>query len=295
MPPYCKIMPNARTIDFFAIFYYPNYEELMTNKILIATHRPYTMPTAQIYLPVQVGAYSKKSLGYTRDDSGDNISSLNDRFCELTALYWAWKNTDYDSVGLVHYRRYFAGCEKFNVGGKNKKILSESELENLLERTDIILPQKRHYYIETLYSHYAHTTYPEPLDEAGRIIAEFYPEYSKEFEKLKSRRSAHIFNMFIMKRDLADRYCEWLFDILFKLEQRTDAAAYDKFHARYIGRIGELLLDVWINTNGLKYKEVKVTYTEQVNWIKKGARFLRAKFGNKKYDESSSDYKEIKG
>ena len=260
------------------------YDLLMKKTILIATHKEYEMPKSGQYLPLQVGAEGKDSIGFERDDSGDNISHLNAYFCELTGMYWAWKNLDSDYIGLVHYRRYFAGKDKFTVSGKQKCILSESELDKLLNDVDIVLPRKRNYYIETLYSHYAHTMYVEPLDKTGRIIDEFYPEYSKEFARLKTRRSAHIFNMLVMKRDVFDRYCTWLFDILFKLKDRVDATQYDAFHARFFGRISELLLDIWINTNELKYKEVKVTYIEKVNWFKKGTRFLLAKFARKKYD-----------
>lgn len=255
-------------------------------KILIAAHKKYAMPTGDIYLPVQVGAYGREDIGYLRDDTGENISALNCNFCELTALYWAWKNLDEDYIGLVHYRRYFAGKQKFETGGRVKGILSADELKKLLEVTDVILPKKRHYYIETLYSHYAHTMYVEPLDEAGKIIDEFYPSYSHEFSKLKKRKSAHIFNMFIMKRELADAYCKWLFDILFKLKDRIDVSQYDDFHARFAGRVSELLLDVWLNVNGINYKEVKVAYIEKVNWIRKGIRFLKAKFAHTKYGGS---------
>lgn len=257
----------------------------MKKTILVATHKEYEMPKSSLYLPLQAGAKERASIGFERDDSGDNISHLNANFCELTAVYWAWKNLDSDYIGLVHYRRYFAGKEKFTVSGKQKGILSESELNKLLNGTDIVLPGKRKYYIESLYTHYAHTLYVEPLAEVGKIIDEFYPEYSKEFARLKTRKSAHIFNMFVMKRDVFDRYCTWLFDILFKLKDRVDATQYDAYHARFFGRVSELLLDVWIYTNKLNYKEVKVTYIEKVNWFKKGARFLLAKFAHKKYDE----------
>ena len=162
------------------------------------------MPKSDLYLPIHVGASGKDGIGFMRDDSGENISALNAGFCELTGLYWAWKNLDADFVGLVHYRRYFAGKESFNINGKTKKILSESELDKLLKNTDIILPKKRNYYIETLYSHYSHTHYVEPLDETGKIIAEYYPAYSQEFERLKRRKSAHLFNMFVMKKEVLD-------------------------------------------------------------------------------------------
>lgn len=255
-------------------------------KIIVITHKPYVMPCNVLYLPLHVGAAGKKAIGFTPDNTGDNISEKNPYFCELTGLYWAWKNLDCDYLGLVHYRRYLAGNMQFNVNGKNKGILSEEELNNLLENTDIVLPKKRNYFIENLYSHYAHTMYVEPLDIAGQIIAEKYPEYSAEFNKLKKRKTAHMFNIFVMKKDKLDAYCTWLFDILFELEKRVDAKKYDVFHARFYGRVSELLLDVWINTNRLNYAEVKVVNIEKVNWWKKGISFLKAKFGGKKYEKS---------
>lgn len=165
-------------------------------------------------------------------------------------------------------------------------VLSDVEIKELLKETDIILPKKRNYYIENLYDHYRHTMYIEPLDVTGEIIKEFYPEYYKEFEKLHKRTSAHMFNMFIMKRKDFDKYCEWLFDILGKLEKRVDSSKYDSFHARFYGRVSELLLDIWLETNNLKYKEVPVMSMEKVNWIKKGGSFLLAKFTGRRYGKS---------
>ena len=95
-----------------------------------------------------------------------------------------------------------------------------------------------------------------------------------------------MFNMFIMKKELLNEYCTWLFDVLFELEKRIDASQYDTFHARFYGRISELLLDVWINKNKLKYEEVKVMDMQKINWAKKGSSFLMAKFAGKKYEKS---------
>lgn len=259
-------------------------------KILIATHKQYFVPKDNIYLPIHVGADSNKNkTTFIDDNTGENISNKNPYFCELTGLYWAWKNLKgVDYVGLVHYRRYFTMSKKKykTEEEKFKHVLTTEEADKLLENNNIILPKLRKYYIENLYDHYAHTMYVEPLNLTDEIIKKDYPEYYEEFQKLHKRTSAHMFNMFIMDKQTFDNYCKWLFDILFKLETKVDESKYDSFHARLYGRISELLLDVWINTNKLKYKEVKVMDMQKINWWKKGISYLNAKFFGKKYDAS---------
>lgn len=255
-------------------------------KIIVATHKKYQMPEENIYLPLHVGCEGKEKLGYKGDNTGENISTKNPNFCELTGLYWAWKNLDSEYIGLVHYRRHFTIKKFKHKKEKFSKILTRDEIEEKLEKCDIILPKKRNYFIETIYSHYAHTMHIEPLIETGKIIQEKYPEYYDEFQNLKKTTKMHAFNMFIMKKEYLDKYCTWLFDILFELEKRIDITQYDAFHARLFGRISERLLDVWIKTNKLKYEEVKVMDMENINWAKKITSFLMAKFMKKKYKKS---------
>lgn len=260
----------------------------MKIKVIIATHKKYTMPEDGMYIPVHVGRENKPDIGYIGDNTGDNISLKNPYYCELTGLYWAWKNLDEDYIGLSHYRRHFT-CSKRIPKKEEEKfeiLLNKEQTEKILEKADVILPKARKYYIENLYEHYKHTMHIEPLDETRKIIEEKCPEYLIEFEKLHKRTSAHMFNMFIMKREYFDKYCEWMFNILFELENRIDPKQYDSFHARYLGRISELLLDIWINTNKLSYQEVKVIDMQNVNWLKKGTAFLTAKFTGKKYGKS---------
>lgn len=253
-------------------------------KIIVATHKEYVMPTDEMYIPLHVGKKGKQGIGYIGDDTGANISEKNPCFCELTGLYWAWKNLDCEYIGLAHYRRHLKGKRKGN--DKFNKVISKQEIGEILESSDIILPQKRKYYIETLYSHYDHTMYVETLDKTYQIISEMHPEYMKEMDKLKTRRSAHMFNMFVMKKEISDEYCEWLFSILFELENRMTGIEYSGFHARFYGRVSELLLDVFINTKGYSYKEVPFMGMEKVNVVHKGMSFLKAKFMGKKYGSS---------
>ena len=253
-------------------------------KIIVATHKKYQMPKSDLYLPLHVGKKNQNYIGYTGDDTGRNISAKNPYFCELTGLYWAWKNIDFEYIGLVHYRRHFRGKAISN--NIFDKVLSYKEVNTLLKNADVILPKKRKYYIETLYSHYKHTMYIEPLDITGDIIKELYPDYNLEFKRLKTRTKAHMFNMFIMKKEILDEYCNWLFGILFELERRIDSSIYDDFHSRFYGRISELLLDVWLNVNKIRFEEVPLLNIEKTNWFKKGFSFLRAKFFGKKYEKS---------
>lgn len=260
----------------------------MNVKIIVAAHKKYQMPEDSLYIPLQVGAQGKENFGFERDDSGENISSKNPFYCELTGLYWAWKNLNAEYIGLVHYRRYFSAAKKIpkSEDEKFKVVLTTKQAESLLQNCDVILPKKRNYYISSIYNHYKNTMYIETLDEAGKIIEKKYPEYLKAFENLHHTTKMHAFNMFIMKKELLNEYCTWLFDILDEVVKNLPPEKYSDFHARYPGRISERLLDVWINTNHIKYNEIKVIDMQNVNWLKKGSAFLKAKFTGKRYEKS---------
>ena len=128
----------------------------MTMKIIIATHKAYAMPEEPLYLPVQAGAAVHERLAYTGDDTGDCISDKNGIYCELTALYWGWKNLREDALGLCHYRRYFREPGK-------REPLHGKTLEKLLRETPVILPEKRNYFIETGESQFVHAHGAESL------------------------------------------------------------------------------------------------------------------------------------
>ena len=75
-------------------------------------------------------------------------------------------------------------------------------------------------------------------------------------------------------------------DVLFELERRVDATQSDAVHARFFGRVSELLLDVWLSEQHLDLAEVPVIGLEKTIWLKKGGSFLMAKFFGTKYDKS---------
>ena len=252
----------------------------MDIKILVATHKKYWMPNDDVYLPLHVGREGKADLGYLGDNTGDNISSKNANYCELTGLYWAWKNLKCDYVGLCHYRRYFAreNIHTDNLEKKKTAILHRKDYEKLLQEYDVILPVKRNYYVETVRSQYEHAHNKRDIDETKRIVMELYPEYSEAFEKVMGRTKLYILNMFVMKKQQFDEYCSWLFSILFELEKRIDISSYNMYEARVFGFISERLFNVWLEKQQLKVKDVPVINLEKVNWLRKIYKFLQRKF-----------------
>ncbi len=247
----------------------------MNIKIIVATHKKYWMPDDPMYLPVHVGAAGKESIGYQRDDEGENISSKNANYCELTGLYWAWKNLQADYIGLAHYRRHFSNGKRF--GDKKEKVIKQPELEQKLKNTDVLLPTPRNYWIETNYSQYAHAHHAIDLDTTKKILLEKYPQYITAWNSSMKKTTGHRFNMFVMKKDLFNQYCEWMFDILFELENRLDISTYNKNDSRVFGFVSERLLDVWIETNGIQYKDTRYVFMESQNWLIKGGNFLKRK------------------
>ena len=271
----------------------------MTVKIFIATHKKYRMPDDEIYIPLHVGAEGKTDangnpldLGFIKDNTGDNISYLNPGFCELTGLYWAWKNAKADYIGLAHYRRHFSAKIKPS-DDMFESVLTGEQINKFIPEIKVFVPAKRKYYIETLYSHYAHTHYSNQLDEAEKILIEMYPEFWLSYRRIRKRYYGYMFNMMIMQYDLFKEYCEWLFPILFELNKRVDARGLSDYQARFYGRVSEIMFNVWLDymveigrIKKSEIMELNYIHMEKTNWMKKGSAFLEAKFLKKKYEGS---------
>ena len=236
--------------------------------IIVAAHKPYPMPEDSMYLPVQAGAALHEPIGFQRDDGGESLSDKNGLYCELTALYWAWKNQPSDALGLAHYRRYLS------IDGRQPA--AAEQIARKLESCPVLLPRKRRYWIETNESQYVHAHGPLALNALKETIADHAPDYLSAFERSLKRTSGHRFNMFIMRRDLADAYCTWLFELLFALESRISGSEAEI--PRLYGFLSERMLDCWLETNGLHYEELRVYSTEKTNWVQKGGAFLKRKF-----------------
>ena len=215
--------------------------------MLVATHKASPVPHDDFYLPVHVGhARSPLSLNAQSDAEGDNISLLNDRYCELTAFYWAWKNLDSRGLGLSHYRRYFRGSQR---GPSQAQILSRSEAHELLESFDIIIAKPRNYVIESVESHYRHAHVGSDLDVARDVVLKTTPHMHRAWGSIMGGRRLSLYNMFLARSSVVDDYASWLFHILEDIDQTIDVSERSATQSRAIGYLAERLLNVWVEAN----------------------------------------------
>lgn len=179
-------------------------------KILIAMHKPYDIPDREPYFPLFCGKstnnnFDMKCVG---DDTGDNISNKNPFYCELTGLYWAWKNLSCDIIGLCHYRRYFAK----NICGL-RQILSTKDFLESMREADILLPRQE-VFDKTIYEQYAESHCEADLQFVRSFLWHHDIESAKVFDVIMDTKALYTYNMFCMRRDKFDAYCKWLFPIL---------------------------------------------------------------------------------
>lgn len=250
----------------------------MNIKILVAAHKPYWMPEDDVYLPIQVGAAGKESLGWQRDDEGDNISNKNPNYCELTALYWAWKNLDADYIGLCHYRRYFSYGNFKTVLFPQKSILRRDDYVNILGNNDVLVPRKfKLKENTTVYMQYNYYHHVQDLEKVRVIIRQKVPQYLDAFDFVMNESELRVYNMFVMSKSLFMEYCEWLFMILFTLEKRIDISCYDSYQKRVFGFLSERLFNVWIQYKYPKMYEVDVISLED-KFKNRLKTFLKSRF-----------------
>ena len=268
-------------------------------KILIACHKPSELPKNNLFLPIRVGAEkAKDDLGLQRDDDGeDNISHKNPGYCELTAIYWAWKNLEADYYGLFHYRRYYSfSSQRYPVSDDGHmmvraRLLSpevydkfgltdESQMRRIIEANDLIVHESRP--VKDL---------PTPMGLAGKsvrehyiyhdgtivrnsdielmtnIVRDKYPAIYPYYQKYLDGNFFLGYNMFIMKKQFFTKMCQFEFDVLEEVEKTLSKSLSQRsLNAnRVYGYLAEILTSVYIyylrqTIPGLKVKELQMIY-----------------------------------
>lgn len=255
----------------------------MAGKIIVVTHKDYEMPADEMYLPVCVGVgIPKLKDKFQPDNVGENISDRNNTYCELTAIYWAWKNLDLsklDYVGVVHYRRHFSMKKNAKL---LKDALSENELKALKEkyRDRVIFATPARHYVETIENHYIHSLkgyeeiHSKDIKRLMSAIHKCSPSYDEFALKVLRGKSAHMLNIFIMSVDNFKAYCEWLFRIIDTVVEMSQDREDQR---RYAGALSEFCLDIWSMTNHIEIKELPLLETEKTSFAVKFINYIKRK------------------
>lgn len=191
---------------------------------------------------IQAGAAlaeERLSIAALTDDKGKHISELNRQFCEMTAVYWIWKNATEDIVGIAHYRRHF--------------ILPEDWLEKMQANDiDVVLPVPL-YVAPSLEENYRKRHTPEDWDYMMQCLREMDENGYREAERFFKGNLYSPCNMFIMKKGVLDEMCEWLFPLLFRIAEHGGEKP-DCYQNRYPGFLSERLISFFFERNRSKYQ-----------------------------------------
>ncbi len=238
--------------------------------IFIATHKIVSFPKSSWFQPLGLGGIGHGVLGAV-DDAGQNISHKNRNYCELTGIYWIWKNISADVVGLCHYRRYFNFITLRDDFPRHLAVQEFSAVEKILEHPyqhervlkileeyDVILPSP--------------LLLPDSVDQKYRIdhgaeewdcfLNKLDALYGAGVHSLRLDRRLFIGNMMICKKALFDEYAETLFSLVDPVFERfgdypaEEGIRYQRY--RYPGYLAERFMTAFVNAKRLKYYDAQL-------------------------------------
>lgn len=217
-----------------------------------ALKHAYNMP--EWMLPIQVGA----ALTDTRvadicDNTGYNISEKNVNYCELTALYWMWKNKlsisdgekncEDEYYGLFHYRRIL------DISDDDIVHIADHDIDVVVSFPTLHEPDIREH----------HARYIPEADWEAMLTAleELQPEYASAFPAILAQTYLYNYNMLVAKKSVLNDYCAWLFPILERTEELSTPKGWERAD-RYIGYLGENLMTLYFMYN---QNRLNIAYT----------------------------------
>ncbi len=253
---------KGKIVDQMLIKLQKSDEATETVCIYAVTHKKFLAPHNNLFKVIGVGGYNEKNI--LSDRTGENIASVNYLLNELTAVYWVWKNKRSDVVGFCHYRRFFGhaiqGYNPYTGLIKSQEILDDLMDYDVLTATAICT------YPNTVERQLCNTLPKVLFCEVKRLVEEqlqaVCPKYIKAYQDTMQGIVLYPCNMFIMKWELFDGYCSWLFSIFLPIAGKFNVEGYDAYSCRALGFWAERMLTVWIRHNHLKVKELEIISTE---------------------------------
>ena len=236
----------------------------------VITHKPvfYEDKLPEGYKLIHAGRALNADLGYLGDDTSDNISALNPYLNEITALYWMWKNTSNEIIGLSHYRRFFTTAD--DDAFAYEKILTRDAALKILRDYDIITT---FYSGEKNQREYIELDCGSKLAKLGESIIKKYllqaqPDYLGAFDYVLSAMTFYMCNMFVTRRNIFDAYCKWLFSFLLdateEILRTMNFETLQSKQRRVMGFFSERMMTTWLIKNRLRIKELDIMFIKDL-------------------------------
>jgi hypothetical protein len=212
--------------------------------------------------PIYVGSLSA-SIDGLNDRNGDSIWEKNASYCELTAMYWIWKNIIkkkqvHEPIGFCHYRRFFSPSQNFwgtihEVNSVDyqpyyEKIV-QSSIDAILPNPittrvdpgrviDLVLSGMFRYPYQkiTLREHYEILHIGDDLSAATALLPAFL---RRGFEEHLDKSVLHPCNMVIAQPNILDDYFSILFNWLEKVEAVISLSGRTACQKRVFGFLAE--------------------------------------------------------
>ena len=184
-------------------------------------------------------ALANNKIAEISDNQGENISNKNRQYCEMTVLYWMWKNTQDKYLGLSHYRRRFA------LDSDDLCKITGSDIDVVLTVPIFNIPDVKH--------NYEKNHIKEDWEIFKKGVKTLFPDYMDSFEEMENGKFYFPYNMIITRKEIIDSYCEWAFQI-FEYCEKNFTCKTIGYQMRDIGFLSERVMTLYFLHNRSKFK-----------------------------------------
>ncbi len=201
-------------------------------------HHPELQPYER---EIQAGAsLTKKRIAVISDDSGENISAKNRMYCEMSAVYWIWKNTDHDWIGIEHYRRH---------------LLVKPEM--LTDDIDAIMPLPYICYPDEA-TQFLRFVSKDVFEALLKALKDLHPSEYEQYLKILYGKYQYTYNLMCVRKAVFEDYCRWFFEITEYMETMSDKIP-EISNTRALSYVAEVLTNIYFmsHSDSLRIKHVE--------------------------------------
>lgn len=226
---------------------------------------------ANLYVPINSGnlavpvksEFARKHVSF-EDEMKDNISHLNSKLNEMTAIYAYWKNLmkDADYVGHNHYRRLFRIEDLDDIAEYD--VIDAKPIPMVFNISYFTGSQIPNFVPTDVKNGYAICHKIEDWNKMEALLKNtpYYVDF-EDWSKQSCLTSPC--NVFVMKKKIFEDYCEFIFPILFDLEKQVDLTGYDNYQKRQLSFLAERLTSLFLfvkKHQGYKFKTIDALFFE---------------------------------